>query len=179
MRNLRIELESGQELFEAYWNFLRSGGLILPRGDGLDDGEAIELVVRIRSLKKEWRLRSRVVRVGEDGRAHVAFEDGQDQEAMVNAAWADSYDVPERKHQRHDLRADVSISSPSGGDRRATLTNLSRGGCRIETNERLPVGTRLRLFGAGLDADAQVRWARTGGELGLEFAQPLASVALP
>jgi hypothetical protein len=172
MRSVKVEYGTGQELFEAYWNFLRSGGLVLRGRPELVEGALVDLVVRIRSLKKQWTFVARVARVDSDGRVFVAFEPGQAQDKMINAAWADTYQVPERRHRRFDVRAQVSYEF-DGERHAATLTNLSRGGCRIVTPDKLPVGARLYVSGPDLVVHAQVRWSRTGREAGLEFAEPL------
>lgn len=180
MRVLRVAYEAGRDLFDVFWNFLQSGGVIVPSSGGAMEGEPVLAAVRIRSLKKEWHFRSRIARLGGDGRAWVAFDPGQEQEAMVNAAWADTYAVPERKHRRYSVRADVNWRQKTDPDlraslRKATITNLSRGGCCLETDERLPVGTVIRVEGDNLSVDAQVRWAKRppSRELGLEFATPI------
>jgi hypothetical protein len=178
MRVLRVAFEAGRDLFEVFWNFLQSGGVVLASSGGAVQGEAVRCEVRIRALKKEWSFDAKIARIDERGRAFVAFEPGQDQEGMVNAAWADTYLVPERKHRRLYLRAEVryAVGGSERAERPATLTNLSRGGCCIQTDERLPVGTLVHLTGAEFDSDAQVRWLRDppSRELGLEFASPLA-----
>lgn len=177
MRKLSVEFEAGRDLFEVYWNFLQSGGVVLRAlavDGGAAEGEALEIALKIRSLKKSWRLAARVAQVGRDGRVFLAFDPDQQQEDLVNAAWADAYAVPERRHRRIHLRANVGYRVGGGAAemRPAVLTNLSRGGCCIETDERLPVGTRLELLGPGLAAAAKVRWVRRppSRELGLEFS---------
>jgi Tfp pilus assembly protein PilZ len=174
MRQLKVDFEAGRDLFEVYWNFLQSGGVVVRAGDGVVEGDELEVLLSIRSLKKSWRMRGRVARMAKDGRCFVAFDAGQSQEDLVNGAWADAYAVPERRHRRVHLRTNVGYRVGGGGAelRQAVLTNLSRGGCCIETDERLPVGTRVQLCGPGLAAVAKVRWVRRAPsrELGLEFA---------
>ena len=42
-----------------------------------------------------------VKRAPDGNRAFVAFDEGQEQDMMLNAAWADSHEVPQRKHRRY------------------------------------------------------------------------------
>ncbi len=176
MRLVKVRYDGGQELLGAYWNSLRSGGVVLPSADGLVEGEAVELEVAIRSMKKTFRIGGSVSYLADDGRAFVAFGGDERHEALLNAAWSDGFDVPERRHHRFELRREVQYAI-AGAPRRATMTNLSRGGCSIEIDERLPVGAHLYLMGFGL---ATVRWAAGAGHVvGLQFETLLDATPIP
>ena len=170
MRTLRAEFESGNDLLSAYWNFLRTGGLVVQVVEPATEGEQVVLVVRVRSLKKEYTFRGVVARK-RDERTFVAFSGDEDPDGMINAAWADGYATPERKHRRYEVREPV-VYRMGGEERTATLVNLSRGGCCIEALVTPPMGVRVRLDGAGVIEDAVVRWVQ-GPAIGLEFVTPL------
>jgi hypothetical protein len=178
MRNISVQFASGREVLSSYWGLLDNGGLVLA-GQDLSEGDAVLLDVRIKSLKQSYRLAARVVRrVGDDGRAFVAFNEGEKQDLMLNAAWADTHDVPQRKHRR------VSIANPfhrpiqyaplgeAVGRAVGQLLDVSPGGCRLRGDLLLPVGTRIQVITPSEPLEGQVRWTTPGREMGVEFARP-------
>jgi hypothetical protein len=108
-------------------------------------------------------------------RAFVAFNEGQDQEVMLNAAWADTHDVPQRKHRRYPGAPEqvrYSNLDLPGVVAHGRIIDVSPGGCRLKGDKILPVGARVRLSTMGIDLDGQVRWATKGSEMGIEFSRP-------
>jgi hypothetical protein len=169
MRTARVEFPSGREVLRAYWGFLSTGGLVVGE-PALVEGDLVKLDVKIASLKKVYHLTG-YVKKAEQGRAHVAFDAGHAHEELLNAAWADSHGVPERHHRRYDLGLQVSyrIGDAEGQGR---IVNLSRGGCCLEAEHTLRVGTRLHLHGEGFALDGQVRWAHASARrMGIEFSR--------
>jgi len=170
MRTARIEYPSGREMLRAYWGFLATGGLVLPEPTDLVEGDEIRLDVKITSLKKVYHLTGHVKKA-EEGRALVAFDDEKAHDELLNAAWADSHGVPERRHRRYDLGLPVRyrIGDAEGVGR---IVNLSRGGCCLEAEHTLRVGTRLHLSGEGFAIDGRVRWAAGASRrMGIEFSR--------
>src|SRR5581483_5939481 len=177
MRNVSIQFPSGREVLGSYWGFLKNGGLVI--GESADtkelrEGDSIVLDVKIKSLKQSYRFAGRVVQRA-PARAFVAFNEGQDQEVMLNAAWADTHDVPQRKHRRypgaaHEVRY-VNLESPEKVAH-GRIVDVSPGGCRLKGDKTLPVGARVRVSTMGIDLDGQVRWATKGNEMGIEFSRP-------
>lgn len=193
MRTVAVQFPSGREVLGSYWGFLKDGGLILdaadPRSDGvvtgalpeidqLSEGEPLLLDIRVRTLKTAYRLAGRLVRRSPDGRrAFVAFTSGQDQQALLDAAWADTYDVPQRKHRRYDQRAPIAYRLDGGSESEGEMVDVSPGGLRLRARAPLPVGARvqLRLLEEGLDRDelhGKVRWSRGRNECGIELVRP-------
>jgi hypothetical protein len=174
-RRIQVQFPSGREVLGSYWGFLRNGGLVLPEASGLVEGDSIVLDVKIKSLKQSYRFAGRVVKRTIEERAFIAFNEGQDQESMLNAAWADSHDVPQRKHRRYPVLSEVrySQSTASAGEgARGRILNVSPGGCRLKGPVALPVGARVRVTALGIDLDGQVRWTTPGSEMGIEFSRP-------
>lgn len=177
MRNVTVQFASGREVLGSYWGFLKNGGLVI--GDSADtrelsEGDSIVLDVKIKSLKQSYRFSGRVVQRA-PARAFVAFNEGQDQEVMLNAAWADTHDVPQRKHRRYPGQPhDVRYVNRDAPDKVAhgRIVDVSPGGCRLKGDKPLPVGARVRVSTMGIDLDGQVRWATKGNEMGIEFARP-------
>ncbi len=189
MRSMKVNFASGRELLNSYWGFLKHGGLVLGDRQDLVEGDPVLLDVRIDSLKKNYRLEAKVVRrAPEEGRAFVAFDEGQQQDEMLNAAWADSHEVPQRKHRRYPISTDVRYFirdeaklppravvkdkersiTPSHG----RLLNVSPGGCCLKGPDTFPVGTRLKVVAQGIELDGQVRWTTMAREMGIEFSKP-------
>ena len=183
MRRARVDYPSGRELLAAYWGFLGSGGLVVPKpalaagsealaagGEEATDGEPVVLEVRIASLRKEYCLQGRIRRT--DGQSVViAFDEGQAQDMLLAAAWADGQGVPERRHRRWNLELPVRFRTfeREGSGR---LVNLSRGGCCVQVDSEMRSGTRIFLVGDRFLVDGVVRWARSGSRLmGVEFAR--------
>jgi hypothetical protein len=175
MRSKEIVFASGRELLNSYWGFLRHGGLVLERDD-FQEGEALTLDVKILSLKKSYRLSAKVARLSSEGsRAFVAFDEGQIQDVMLNAAWADSHEVPQRKHRRYPFSTEVRYTpakTDSDGAARGWMVNLSPGGCCLKGASAYPVGTPLRLVAHGIELNGLVRWTTAAREMGIEFTKP-------
>ena len=179
MRSVQVQFPSGREVLSSYWGFLKNGGLVLREPKDLNEGDSIVLDVRIKSLKQSYKFAGRVVKrtpvtTGDDHRAFVAFNEGQDQEVMLNAAWADTHDVPQRKHRRYPGGGDVRYATLEQPSRevRGRILDVSPGGCRLKGSVALPVGARVRVNALGLELDGQVRWSTPGNEMGIEFSRP-------
>src|ERR1700761_4157084 len=116
MRSIQVQFASGREVLNSYWGFLRNGGLVLAEPWDLTEGDSVVLDVRIKSLKRSYKLAARVVKRAPDGqRSFVAFEAGQEQDVMLNAAWADSHEVPQRKHRRYPSENSVLYAGNGEG----------------------------------------------------------------
>jgi hypothetical protein len=175
MRSIQVQFASGREVLNSYWGFLKNGGLVLADPDDLIEGDNVVLDVKIKSLKRSYKLTARVVkRAPEGNRAFVAFEEGQEQDVMLNAAWADSHEVPQRKHRRYPTgnkvlynQAGAATSTHAG-----QILDVSPGGCRLRGPHLLAVGARVRVIALGIELDGQVRWTAGGREMGIEFQKP-------
>jgi hypothetical protein len=178
MRSVHLQFPSGRELLNSYWGFLQHGGLILHEPGDLHEGDQLAVDVKIRSLKQSYKFGVHVVRRaqgnGEGEKIFVAFDDGQDQEMMLNAAWADTHEVPQRKHRRFPMTSAVTFRAVGAPSRagQGRLLNLSRGGCRVKGNHALSVGTRIAVEAGGFELHGRVRWNTPAGEMGIEFVQP-------
>jgi PilZ domain len=173
MRSIQVHFPSGREVLSNYWGFLHHGGLVLREVEtDLAEGDDVVLDVKIKSLKQTYRFAGRVVKKTE--RAFVAFADGQDQEVMLNAAWADSHDVPQRKHRRYPIGREVRYAVAGAPEKsaRGHLLNVSPGGCRLKGATVLPPGARVQVHAQGLQLEGQVRWSSAAGEMGIEFSRP-------
>ncbi|HEX4458736.1 MAG TPA: PilZ domain-containing protein [Polyangia bacterium] len=175
MRSVQVQFASGREVLNSYWGFLRNGGLVLAEPWDLSEGDSVVLDVRIKSLKRSYTLAARVVKRAPDGqRSFVAFEAGQEQDMMLNAAWADSHEVPQRKHRRYPSGNQVLYAG--AGAETAThagqILDVSPGGCRLRGPHLVPVGSRIRVIALGIELDGQVRWTAGGREMGVEFQKP-------
>ncbi len=187
-----VHFPSGRELLASYWGFLRDGGLVLtealvslsdPPFAALKEGDTLGLEVHIRTLKQTFGVFGRVVRRGAD-RLFVAFtpdgagalHDANDaKERMLNAAWADTHDVPQRKHRRLEGPGQIDFTVDGIGAH-GELLDLSPGGARLRGPAQLPVGARVQLRLADETVDGQVRWSTRANEMGVEFAQPTGAV---
>jgi Tfp pilus assembly protein PilZ len=178
MRSIQVSFPSGREVLSSYWGFLENGGLVLREPKDLAEGESILLDVRIKSLKQTFQFAGRVVkRTPADEKStklFVAFNSGQDHQLMLNAAWADTHDVPQRKHRRYTRGADVRYHSPDAGAKpiRGRIIDVSPGGCRLRGAVGLPVGARVTVSALGIELEGQIRWSTPGNEMGIEFAKP-------
>jgi hypothetical protein len=160
-------------MLAAYWGYLGPGGLLLGERAGFDDGDAVVLDIKIRSLKKEYRVPGRVRK--HEGRAFVEFDGGNAAHAMLNAAFADSQDTPERRHARRllDIPVKYRIGHAAAEGR---MVNISRGGCCLIVGAALRPGTRMNIeldhHGERVAINARVRWASARNhQIGVEFDQ--------
>lgn len=184
MRSLQVQFASGREVLGHYWGLLSGGGLAVAVGeDQPAAGEQVRLSIHVCSIKKTYVLDVQVleVRHAEDGtQAMVAFLPQSSPAELLDAAWADGCDAPQRRSRRLPLQAQVRWEPLDGAQmegRNGRLVNLSAGGCCVEgaalpapgTQVLLttqPAGSRgpLRLLG-------RVRWTERpeGGLMGVEF----------
>ena len=87
MRSIQVQFASGREVLNSYWGFLKNGGLVLADPNDLTEGDNVVLDVKIKSLKRSYKLAARVVKRAPDGnRAFVAFNEVQSQDIILNAA---------------------------------------------------------------------------------------------
>src|SRR5215475_13809039 len=181
MRSIQVQFASGREVLNSNWGFLKNGGLVFadPPVDDLSEGDTVVIDVKIKSLKRSYKLAARVVkRAPEGNRAFVAFDEGQEQDVMLNAAWADSHEVPQRKHRRYPTGNKVLYSQMAqpGATHAGQILDVSPGGCRLRGPHLLPVGAHVRVIAMGIELDGHVRWTAGGREMGIEFQKPAAVV---
>jgi hypothetical protein len=184
MRSVLVQFPSGREVLTCYWGFLSKGGLVLHQPkelpEDVSEGEALVLDVKIKSLKQSYRFAAKLVRrAPENTHAFVAFDEGQDPETMLNAAWADTHEVPQRKHRRFPMASAVFYSAPDALEHaEGQLLNVSRGGCCVKGTVLVPVGSRVKVSALGLEIVGKVRWSTPGCQMGIEFLQPGVEEAL-
>jgi hypothetical protein len=181
MRSVQVQYPSGREVLNSYWGFLKHGGLVLDEPSDLAEGDPITLDVRIRTLKQSYHFVAQVVRRASDGhRVFVAFDAGQDQDVMLNAAWADTHECPQRKHRRFPVSSEIryTISDDPAHVATGRLMNVSRGGCCMKGSHSVPVGARLRMSAEGFELIGKVRWLTKGCEMGIEFVPSAAAEQL-
>lgn len=174
MRSVQVQFASGREVLNSYWGFLRNGGLVLADPRDLAEGDNVVLDVKIKSLKRTYRIAARVVKRAPDGeRTFVAFEEGQEQDVMLNAAWADSHEVPQRKHRRYPTGNAVLYAAAGQQPTHAgQILDVSPGGCRLRGPHLYAVGARIRVVALGIELEGQVRWTAGGREMGVQFHKP-------
>jgi hypothetical protein len=175
MRSIQVQFASGREVLNSYWGFLRNGGLVLADPNDLIEGDNVIVDVKIKSLKQSYKLAARVVKRAPDGeRAFVAFDEGTEQDVMLNAAWADSHEVPQRKHRRYPTGNKVlyAASGAASVTHAGQILDVSPGGCRLKGPHLIPVGGRVRVIALGIELEGQVRWTAAGREMGIEFQKP-------
>lgn len=174
MRSIQVHFPSGREVLNSYWGFLKNGGLVLADPLDLIEGDNVVLDVKIKSLKRSYKLQARVVKRAPDNRAFVAFDEGQEQDVMLNAAWADSHEVPQRKHRRYPTGNNVLYAQAGANTttHAGQILDVSPGGCRLRGPHLYPVGARIRVIAMGIELDGQVRWTAGGREMGVEFHKP-------
>jgi hypothetical protein len=78
-----------------------------------------------------------------------------------------------KRAPRVDTRFDASLVDSDGGKIPVIVTDISREGCRIETDGSLTIGEKVQLevpkYGS---FPAQIRWA-AGSEAGAVFLEPV------
>jgi hypothetical protein len=177
-RSIRVQYPSGRELLASYWGFLDSGGLVLHEAADLKEGDLVTLNVSIQSLKQSYRFSGKVAKRSAPAagapHAFIAFDNGQAQQELLNAAWADSHDVPQRKHRRYIGGGEVRYARIDRPDEtvEGEIVDVSPGGCRLKGALVLPIGARVRVDAQGLELIGQVRWVTRGREMGIEFLRP-------
>jgi hypothetical protein len=189
MKAIDVSYTSGRELLGAYWGLLANGGLVVDNQSHLREGDAVTLRVTLgKELGKElgantYTLHGHVARVPRDDvgreRVVIAFDPGQPQDLMLDAAWADTENSAQRRDRRFPLDVDVKYHSEGANEARARMVNVSRNGCCL----RLPrapittvaVGEPLTVSGDAHTVSGVVRWA-IGSCRGIEFdgAEPSA-----
>jgi len=177
MRQIAVSFSTGKDVLNAYWGFLSNGGLIIRDEQGLREGEAVALEVTIESSKQRYTLNGQVVRRPERpvqrDKAVIAFHPGEPHDLLLSAAWAETDNVPARKHRRFPMEAQIKIRDGRGvqHEHAGRLLNLSFGGCCLRMSDgrrTVGVGDRLTLLGEGIEVPGIVRWSRAE-DVGIEF----------
>jgi hypothetical protein len=131
---ITVSFPSGRDVLRAYWGLLANGGLVIPNGHGLSVGESVHLTVTIESSRQNYRLRGQVVRRPEipaaPERAVIEFHPGEPHDLLLSAAWAETDNVPARKHRRMPVNTEVTVRV-DGRVLRGRMLNLSLGGCCV------------------------------------------------
>jgi len=82
--------------------------------------------------------------------------------------------VEQRKFNRVQIGAPVSVRQREGGREIGTIENLSVGGCAIVAPGYYPVGAHLFVTIANFQSfPGRVAWRDEDGRLGIEFDTPL------
>lgn len=187
MKAVAVSFGSGRDVLNAYWGFLSNGGLVIPDDSGLREGDNISLEVTIESSQQRYKLAGQVVRRPEapvrDRHAVIAFAPGEPHDLLLSAAWAETDNVPARRHRRFPVDAVIHYRGPKGveGDLKGRILNLSYGGCCLRTgsasrvsdtlppHRRINAGDTLVLVGkGGIEVKSLVRWVRAS-DVGIEF----------
>lgn len=78
-----------------------------------------------------------------------------------------------KRAPRVDTKFPASLIDSDGGSLRVVVTDISREGCRLETDGSLKIGEKVQLevpkYGS---FPAQIRWA-VGNEAGAVFLEPV------
>ena len=73
------------------------------------------------------------------------------------------------RSERRPVRVTAIASLPDGGEISVRLTDISNEGCKLETDDHLPIGSRITLDLPRLgEITAQVRWSLPG-RAGIRF----------
>jgi hypothetical protein len=179
-KSLRVSFPTARDLLNAYWGLLANGGLVLPSPPyGLTQGDPVALDVTIESSAMRCQLSGHVVRhpgITEGAvteRIVIAFDPGEPQDVLLDAAWAEIDNVPARRERRFPLDVDIRFAA-GAGELSGRLVNLSLGGCclrvpRSQDASRVRVGEPLTLIGSQSNLSGVVKWV-DGSCRGVEFS---------
>jgi Tfp pilus assembly protein PilZ len=195
-KSVNVTFTTGQDVLRAYWGFLSNGGLVIPGGHGLKIGDPVALRVTIESSNKEYTLRGQVVGRPElveaaPDRAVIEFQPGEPHDLLLSAAWAETDNVPARRHRRRTLDRMVFVQVPlSLGLAEGTLDNLrvsadqapvlelpgrllnlSLGGCCVHVQtggKKIAPGSIVHLHADGVRVPGLIKWSRAD-DVGVEF----------
>jgi Tfp pilus assembly protein PilZ len=179
VKSIEITFTTGRDVLKAYWGFLSNGGLVLQDEHDLELGDPVALRVTIASSQREYRLRGHVVRRPDVSHASpertvIEFAPGEPHDLLLSAAWAETDNVPARRHRRQpvDREIGVRVAADSGAHSLAgRLLNVSLGGCCVNVAgcaSRVRAGDTVELVAAGTNAPGLVRWQRAD-DLGVQF----------
>lgn len=179
VKAIAVSFSTGRDVLNAYWGFLSNGGLVIRDPYGLREGEPVALEITIESSQQRYRLHGQVVRrpgfdstVDEQGKAVIEFHPGEPHDLLLSAAWAETDNVPARKHKRFPTDRPVDVRLPDSGARaRGRVLNVSRGGLCVHLaapHPDLADGDRVVIAHGDATAEGRVRWARAD-DLGIEF----------
>jgi PilZ domain len=186
VKSLKVAFPTARDLLNAYWGLLANGGLVLPSPPyGLQQGDRVALEVTIESAAMTCALDGQIVRHPgtasglSDDRIVIAFEPGEPQDVLLDAAWAEIDNVPARRERRFALDVDIHFApadDTGGAALSARLVNLSLGGCclrvpRSNDGPKVRVGEPLKLISPNSQVVGVVKWS-DGSCRGIEFQTP-------
>jgi Tfp pilus assembly protein PilZ len=181
VKSIEITFTTGRDVLKAYWGFLSNGGLVLQEEHDLELGDPVALRVTIASSQREYRLRGHVVRRPDVSHASpertvIEFAPGEPHDLLLSAAWAETDNVPARRHRRQPVDREIGVRVPvsgigGGGQLSGRLLNVSLGGCCVNvsgSSHRVRAGELVELVANGTSAHGLVRWQRAD-DLGVQF----------
>jgi hypothetical protein len=180
LKSIEITFTTGRDVLQAYWGFLSNGGLVLPErqlAHDLELGDPVALRVTIASSQREYKLRGHVVRRPDVSHASpertvIEFAPGEPHDLLLSAAWAETDNVPARRHRRQPLDRQLAVRVSDGAQPiTGRLLNVSLGGCCVNVAggaHRVRAGETIELCAGDLSASGLVRWQRAD-DLGVQF----------
>jgi Tfp pilus assembly protein PilZ len=178
LKSIDITFTTGRDVLKAYWGFLSNGGLVLQEEHDLELGDPVALKVTIASSQREYRLRGHVVRRPDVShtspeRTVIEFAPGEPHDLLLSAAWAETDNVPARRHRRQPVDREIAVRVPNGGANPISgrLLNVSLGGCCVNVTggaHRVRAGESIELVAGQTSAHGLVRWQRAD-DLGVQF----------
>jgi Tfp pilus assembly protein PilZ len=178
LKSIEITFTTGRDVLKAYWGFLSNGGLVLQEEHDLELGDPVALRVTIASSQREYKLRGHVVRRPDVSHASpertvIEFAPGEPHDLLLSAAWAETDNVPARRHRRQPVDREIAVRVPTGGATAIAgrLLNVSLGGCCVNVaggSHRVRAGESVVLVAGEIAAQGLVRWQRAD-DLGVQF----------
>ncbi len=177
MKSIEIIFTTGRDVLKAYWGFLSNGGLVLHDTHDLQLGDPVALRVTIASSQREYKLRGHVVRRPDvshatPDRTVIEFAPGEPHDLLLSAAWAETDNVPARRHRRQHVDREIAVRLPDGGSvLTGRMLNVSLGGCCVNISggaSRVRAGETVELSAADTRTQGLVRWQRAD-DLGVQF----------
>ena len=178
LKSIEITFTTGRDVLKAYWGFLSNGGLVLHEEHDLELGDPVALRVTIASSQREYKLRGHVVRRPDVSHASpertvIEFAPGEPHDLLLSAAWAETDNVPARRHRRQPVDREIAVRVPQKGATpiAGRLLNVSLGGCCVNvagSASRVRAGETVELVAGETIAHGLIRWQRAD-DLGVQF----------
>ena len=178
LKSIEITFTTGRDVLKAYWGFLSNGGLVLQDAHDLELGDPVAMRVTIASSQREYKLRGHVVRRPDVSHAApertvIEFAPGEPHDLLLSAAWAETDNVPARRHRRQPVDREIAVRVPQAGATpiAGRLLNVSLGGCCVNvagSASRVRAGETVQLVAGETVAHGLIRWQRAD-DLGVQF----------
>ena len=185
MEILKVRFRTNDEFDTAYQGELAFGGLFCPTTSPLEEGQSVVVEpsapalpnkVLIKGTVKSWRPALPRLRVRAGAVVEFSDSESEKKDFIVETIHGQREPTPKRRHTRIPVQVPVRFRTTENAEfTDSRLTEISVGGCTLDTKEPLPIDSDvvLEITPPGavspISISGRATYHRPGGSTGLKF----------